>query len=146
MPDYAAVFLPGQTWTSKAAGTVTGGDPLEVAGVGQVQKCAGASSPKYVGIAAEDATAGAFLTVISNKPTFDGIAEGTVTAGDQVVASAVAGKQVKSLPASNIDVGGSFVQATINTAINAGLNAVRAVIGVALTTASDGQTVRWIQK
>jgi hypothetical protein len=147
VPDYTAVFLPGLVITVVAAGPITGGDPLEVAGTGTVQKCAGAGSAKYVGIAALDAIAGNRLTMFANKPVFDGIAEGTVTAGDQVCASAVAGKQVKTVPASAVDIGASpTVQATANTAINAGLAAVRSIIGVAMTTATDGTTVRWMQK
>jgi hypothetical protein len=146
MPDYAPVFLPGLVITGVAASSITGGDPLEVAGSGTVQKCAGASSIKYVGIALEDATAGNRLTYAAASPVFDGPAEGTITAGDQVCASAVAGRQVKTVPVYNTDVGAAFVEATINTSINAGVAAARSTIGTALTTATDGTTVRWMQR
>ena len=64
MPDYSAVFLPGLTMTSTAAGTITGGDTLEVAGSGTVQKTTYSDVPntvgsvKCVGVAAHDAVTG----------------------------------------------------------------------------------------
>jgi hypothetical protein len=134
MPDYTAVFLPGLTMTSQAAGTITGGDPVEVAGSGTVQKVAGVNSQKCVGVAAQDAVSGAKVTIIVDRVVHEGLADGVVTAGDQVVASAVAGRQVKSLPA----LGGPPGQADVNAA--------RAIVGLALTTAGDGATVRWMQK
>jgi hypothetical protein len=146
MTDYAPVFLPGTVITVVAAGTITGGDPLEVAASGTVQKCAAAGSAKYVGIALEDAVAGNRLTMAANKPVFDGIAEGTVTAGDQVCASAVAGKQVKSVPVSAVNLGATYDQTGSDAALNAGLAAIRSVIGVAMSTASDNTTVRWMQR
>ena len=134
MPDYSAVFLPGLVMTSQAAGTITGGDPVEVAGTGTVQKVAGVNSQKVVGVAAMDATAGGRVTVIVDRVVHDGLADGAITAGDQLVASSVAGRQVKTLP----PLGGAPGQADVNAA--------RAIIGIALTTASDGGTVRWMQK
>jgi hypothetical protein len=146
MPDYSPALLPGLTITANAAGTITGGDPLEVAGPGTVQRCAAAGSARYVGIALEDAAAGNRLTMAASKPVFDGIAEGTVTAGDQVCASAVAGKQVRTVPASAVDLGAAYSEVPANLALNTGLAAIRSIIGVALTTATDGTTVRWMQK
>jgi len=146
VPDYSAVNIPGNRISLVASGAVVGGDPLEVAGNGTVQKCATVGSPKYVGIAAHDAASGGRVTVTACAPIFDGPADGTVTAGDQVTPSTVAARQVKTLPVSAIDTGSTFIQATVNAAINAGLNAARGFCGVALTTATDGNTVRWIQK
>jgi hypothetical protein len=134
VPDYSAVHLPGLTMTSQAAGTITGGDPLEVAGTGTVQKASGANSQKVIGIAAQDAVAGAKVTVIVDRVVHEGLADGAITAGDQLVASPTAGRQVVTLP----PLGGAPGQADVNAA--------RAIIGIALTTASTGQLVRWMQK
>ncbi len=68
-----------------------------------------------------------------------------MTAGDLVGSTSTAGREVKTILPSNVDVGGAFVQATANTAINGGLQASRAILGVALITAADGQQVRWMQ-
>jgi hypothetical protein len=153
--DFTAVFLPGAQWTSTAAGTIVGGDPLEVAGSGTVQK-ASAASTKFIGVAGSDAASGAKVTIISSKVVFDGVAEGSITAGDQLVTSAVTAKTVKTFAAASvtaIDVGVTPTQTSINTAVNAAITAIntalggpRTVVGIALTTASDGATVRWIQK
>jgi hypothetical protein len=138
VPDYTAVFLPGLTVTFIAASNITGGDPVEVAGSGAVQKCTagpdGLGSLKYVGVAGHDTTAGLLVTVIVDRVVHDGTAEGAVIAGDLVMASAVAGKTVTSAPA------------TASVPGRADVEAGRAVIGLALTTASDGTTVRWMQK
>lgn len=139
MPDYTAVFLPGLTMTSQAGGTITGGDPVEVAGSGTVQKTtagpsAGLGSAKCIGIAAQDATAGAKVTIIVDRVVHEGAADGVVTAGDQVMSSTVAGRQVKTVPAT----GGSPGKSDVDQA--------RVIIGIALTTAGDGAVVRWMQK
>lgn len=145
MADYAPAYLAGNTVPMTASGTITGGDPLEVSGAGTVAKCVTATTPKYVGVAAHDAQAGQRITVIAARVIHDGIAEGTITAGDQLTASTVAGKTVKSLAASAQDVTGTPTQSTINTAINNAVNQARSVIGVALTSAADGASVRWQQ-
>ena len=102
MPDYAPVFLPGLAVTLTAAGTITGGDPLEVAGSGTVQKCTagpgGVGSVKCIGVAAHDAVSGASVTVIADRVVHQGAADGAVTAGDQLMASSAAGRQVKTMP------------------------------------------------
>lgn len=134
MPDYTPVYLPGLTVTFQAAGNLTGGDPVEVAGSGTVQRVASAPSAKYVGIAAADVAAGLEVTVIVDKVIHEGAADGVVTAGDELVASAVAGRQVRSLPPLAAPPG------------LADVNAARSVIGLALITAGDGGTVRWMQK
>ena len=146
MSDYTPVMLPGMTWTSQAATAVTGGDPLEVTGPGVVARCAAAASPAYVGIAAGDAPAGHTVTVISVRPVHEGAADGPVTAGDQLVASAVAGRQVAALDPAAVTLAGTYSAAEVMAAVDAAINAARAVIGVALTTATDGNTVRWQQR
>lgn len=137
MPDYSAVFLPGLTMTSTAASAITGGDPLEVAGSGTVQKTtagpSGLGSAKYVGVAAHDTPAGLKLTVITDRVVHEGAADGPVNAGDQVMASSVTGRQVKTVPATGATPG------------KADVDQARAIIGLALTSAADGTTVRWMQ-
>lgn len=153
MPDYTAVYLPGSLFPSLAASAVTGGDPLEVAAAGQVQKCAANNSTKFVGIAAHDAAAGQRLSIIAAHPVHDGVADGTIAAGDLLGASATAGRTVRTVTAVTVaaqDVGATPTQGSINTAINAVGTALTSSgssrrIGVALTGASDGQTVRWMQ-
>jgi len=132
------------TYTSTASGTITGGDPLEVSGNGTVAKVAGANSAKFVGVAAHDSTNTNPIRVYVINPVFDGVADGAITAGDQLVPSNTASKTVKTLAAANVDVTSSFVQATVNTAINNSVNQARAIVGLALTSASDGGTVRWM--
>jgi hypothetical protein len=134
MADYTtAVGGPVNQITMTTSGAVTGGDPLEVSATNTVAKCAGATSVKYVGIAAHDAASGAKVLVLTPGPVFDGVADGAITAGDQLVPSAVATKQVKSAGA-------------ITTPTAAEVTATRAIIGVALTTAADAATVRWLQR
>jgi hypothetical protein len=137
MPDYSPVFLPGLTMTSVAAGPITGGDPVEVAGSGTVQKCtagpSGLGSARYVGVAVMDTAPGLQVTVVIDRVVHQGTADGAVTAGDQLMASSKAGCQVKTVPATAAVPG----QADVNQA--------RAVIGLAITTAPDGTPVRWMQ-
>ena len=139
MPDYSAVFLPGLTMTSQAAGTITGGDPVEVAGSGMVQKTtvgpsAGLGSAACIGIAAHDAIAGGRVTVICDRVVHEGLADGVINAASQVMSSSVAGRQVKAVPVT----GGSPGKADVDQA--------RVIIGIALTSAGDGSVVRWMQK
>src|SRR4249920_4131675 len=123
VPDYTPILIPGLTGTFIAAAQLTGGDPVEVAGTGTVQH-AGAASMAYIGIAAMDAAAGARVTVIMDRVVHEGPADGAINARDQLVPSAVPGRQVKTAPA-----------AVLGDA--ADVNAARAVCGIALTTATD---------
>lgn len=144
MPDYTPVFLPGLTMTSQAAGNITGGDPVEVAGSSTVQTCSASSSPKYVGVAGADAKAGADVTVIADSVVHEGAADGQIIAGDQLVASAKPGCQVAAAPPAAL----SFTtwDASSAAAVNAAISTARAVMGLALNNAVDGGTVRWMQK
>lgn len=133
MPEYSPVFLPGLAITLTAAATITGGDPVEIAGSNTVQKVTTAGSLKYAGIAGHDAIAGAPVTIILDRVVHEGAADGSINAGDQLTASPKAGCQVAALiPAS--------------AATSADVNHARAVIGVAMITAADGATVRWFQR
>jgi hypothetical protein len=88
-------------------------------GDGQVQRVAGGS--RYAGIAAQNATAGQNVTVYVGNAVFYGTAEGAVTAGDRLAASAVPGRQVRTAPPG------------------------AEIIGKAFGSAADGTQVHWIQ-
>lgn len=130
MADYTPVYTPGQAITLTASATITGGQLVEVTGSGTVGP-AGATSGKSVGVAAQDASNGARVTVYAGFTVHEVIASGTVTAGDQVVPAAAG--QVSSLAAAS-------------GAVAADINNARAVVGVALTTATNGNKVRYISR
>jgi hypothetical protein len=132
--DYTAVFLPGQVFTSQASGTIAGGDLLVVSGSGTVAKAAALAGLNYIGVAGHDAVSGQKIAVIAAKAVHESVADGTVTAGDLLTTTNTASRQVKTLAAA----GAAYVQAEAN--------ASRAVVGIALTTAADNVTVRWMQK
>jgi hypothetical protein len=145
--DYTPVHLPGLTITLTAAGPVAGGDPVEVAGAGTVRKCAPPGPPAaYVGVAAHNADPGAPVTVIAAAPVHEGLADGPVNAGDQLAASTAAGRQVTTAGPAALALPDVWDGAAASAALTAAVGAARAVIGVALTTAADNATVRWIQR
>ncbi|HXJ27420.1 MAG TPA: hypothetical protein VNH17_17025 [Streptosporangiaceae bacterium] len=124
MGNYFPVSSPATNYQFTAASPVTGGDPLEFTGTGtgdgQVQRAAAGS--RYAGIASADTAPGHALAVYVGNDVFYGPAEGTVTAGDQLAASAVPGRQVKTAtPGAQ-------------------------VIGEAFGSAADGAQVHWIQR
>jgi hypothetical protein len=133
MPDYTPVYSPSKTVTLTASGAISGGDVLEVAGSGTVRKCTTATSQAYIGCAGEDTPSGGRVTVFARGYVHESIAEATVTAGDQLVSSNTGNAQVKTLP----PLGGAPGQADVNSA--------RAVMGVALTTATNPAKVRWME-
>jgi hypothetical protein len=144
--DYQPVFLPGLLMTSTAASPVTGGDPVEVAGSGLVQRATGAAgSLRYLGVAAQDAAALAPVTIILGRVVHEGPADGPVTAGDLLTTSPTPGCQVKTCAPPAADLGSPYDRATASAAVNAAVTAALAVIGVALITAPNGSTVRWAQ-
>jgi hypothetical protein len=133
MPDYTAVYGPSKVVTLTASGAISGGDVLEIAGSGTVRKCQTLRSMNYIGCAADDTVTGGRVTVFSRGYIHESIADGAITAGDQLVTSATAGRQVVTLP----PLGGAPGQADVNAA--------RAIIGVALTTVADNTKVRWME-
>lgn len=146
MADFVPVFMPGTAQTLGAGGAISGGDLVTLSAASTVIKAAANASTAYVGVAGHDATTGQKVTVHILKAVFDSIADGTVTAGDQLTTTATANRQVKSLAASAANITGAPPLASdINTALNLAVNNARAVIGMAVTTASDNTTVRWIQ-
>jgi hypothetical protein len=136
--DYLPVFTPGREVSLTTSATVTAGTLLEVSGSGTVGP-AGAASVKVIGVAAADMATGGRVTVYGFGPVHESIADSTVTAGSLVVASATTGRQVKTLPAP------AFATVYLSTDADTQLSAHDAVLGVALTTATDGNLVRWMQ-
>lgn len=151
MADYTPIAMPGTSYTFQATGTIAGGDLVGMSGPLTVTRVSSAASLAYVGVAAHDAAISSKVTVYMAKAVHESVAEGAVTAGDNLVSSSVAGRQVKSLPANatNVDVTGTPTEATIeayNAAINTAVNNARAVLGTAVTTAADNTLVRWVQR
>jgi hypothetical protein len=140
MADYTAIFSPGSRITMTASGAIVGGDLLVIAGSGLVAKAAALASTLYIGIAGHDAASGTKLAVIICKVIHESIADGTVTAGDLLTTTATANRQVKTLLAAAV-AGAPPLAADINTVVNAS----RAIVGIAITTASDNTLVRWAQ-
>jgi len=133
MPDYTPVYAPSKVTTMTAAGNIAGGDILEVAASGTVRKCTTALSFAYIGVAGDDTPSGGRVTVFTRGFVHESVADGAVNAGDQLNTSATLGRQVITAAATGASPG------------KADVDRVRAVIGVALTTAADNAKVRWME-
>lgn len=124
MADYTPVYSGGVlpvTLTTSAA--VTGGQVLAATATGTVGP-AGAASAVCVGVAGNDAASGAKVTVWPlNNVIHELVATGTITALDGVSSAAAGGVQ------------------TIVVATGA---AAGSLIGIALTTATNPNKVRFI--
>jgi hypothetical protein len=144
--DYTPPYVSGDVATSTASTAITGGALLVVSGSGTVAPFTPGAAPalNIIGVAAADALSGARVSYYGVGPQHESIADGTVTAGDQLVSATNAGRQVRTLVPSAGDLGASFVQAAANLAFNLGVNNARSVLGIALTTAPDNTKVRWI--
>jgi hypothetical protein len=142
--DYTPVFLPGDIIPLTASAAVTGRQLMEVSGNGTVAPTSTLQSTKIIGVAANDAPVNGRVTVYGRGVVHQNLADGTITAGDLIGSTSTVGREVKTIPPAAIDVGAAFNQAADNTAINAGLNTGRAILGVAMTTVADGQQVRWM--
>jgi hypothetical protein len=124
MAEYLPLYEEGQAVTSQASATITAGQMVAVSGNGTVGP-AGANSTAWVGVAAFDAVSGDKVTYYSGgvqRP----ITSGTVTAGDLVVCAAS---------------GAVSTLAAVTTPTAADVTNTRAIIGVALTTATTGLAV-----
>lgn len=124
MADYTPIYDGGaDPFTQTTSGAVTGGQVLVASGAGTVAAAGGASAVA-VGIAAHDAASGAKVTVwpLTNV-VHEIVTTGTVTALDGVT-SATAG--------------------TVATGVVATVAAAGTLIGIALTTATTGNKVRFI--
>lgn len=151
MADYTPVALPGQTFTFNAGGSIAGGDLVDISGSNTVVKSATLASRAFIGVANHDVGSGGKVTVTLAHPIHESIADGTVTAGDQLTTTNTALRQVKSLGAAalNVDVTASPTEASIeafNAAINTAVNQARSIVGIAISSGADNTLVRWAQR
>jgi len=133
VPDYTPVSVEGEVITLTLSASCKGGDVLVVTGSGTVAPFTPGATPavNVVGLAQSDQNSGARISVWCFGPIHESIADGTVTAGDQVVTATNANRQVRTL-------------AAVTTPTAADVVGTRAILGVALTTASDNTKVRWM--
>lgn len=126
MADYTPVYTGGvDPMTKTTSAAVTGGQLLEVTGASTVAAAAAASA-KVVGVAAHDAASGARVTVwpLTNcEHEITVVAAATVTAGDGVISGAAG---------------------TANTGVIATQAAAGALLGIATTTATAPNKVRFV--
>ena len=125
MAEYLPVKTPGEALPLTASATITGGQLVAVSGVSTVAP-AGANASGWIGVAAFDAATGDLVTVL-NGGVQELVTTGTVTAGDLVVAGAA---------------GTVSTLAVVTTPTAADVTNTRAVVGVALTTATTGLKVQ----
>jgi len=114
MPDSLPLFKPGQAITRQASAAITGGQLCIVTGSGTVGPSA-AASVAWLGVAAFDAGTGENVT-LHKGGVHRLVASGAITAGDAVIAAAAG-------------------------AVATGAGTVGQQVGVALTTATNGQLV-----
>lgn len=115
MSEYVPLFKPGQDVTRVASAAVTGGQLVAVSGDGSVAPTAGATAA-FFGIAGFDAAVGDNVAIHKGgvqRP----LASGAIAAGDIVVAAAAGRVATNAAPAAGQQV------------------------GIALTTAADGEPV-----
>lgn len=125
MADYLPLYKPGQSITRQTSAAVTGGQLVGVSGDDTVAPTT-ADQASWIGVAGFDAAAGEQVTVHCGGVQRI-LADGAVTAGDVLVASATAGR-VATL-------------AAVTTPTAADVTTTRAIVGIALTTAADGEPV-----
>ncbi|WP_200213364.1 capsid cement protein [Micromonospora coerulea] len=101
-----------------ASATITADQVLAVTGSGTVGP-AGAASAAVVGIAISGAASGAPVTMFAPGGVWSSTASGGITAGTKLVSGAA------------------------GTVATIGANTFEKIIGTALDTVSNGQTVRW---
>lgn len=148
MSDYTPVYVPGKVITLTASAAVSGGDLLVVSGSGTVAKLAfGASQQVIVGVAADDTPVNGRVTVYARGIVHESVAMGTVTAGDLLttpITGDTAGSQVKTAPP---DANSAGQEPTVYDAAHtaAAVNLARSVFGIALTTATNPNKVRWME-
>ncbi|NHN55780.1 DUF2190 family protein [Calidifontibacter sp. DB0510] len=114
MGEYVPKFTPGATRPRTASAAITGGQVVEITGPDQVGP-ASAGSTKWCGVAGFDVKAGERVTVYAGGVQFP-IASGAVAAGD-AVACAANGRVSKTTSSDGT------------------------VVGVAESSATDGQPV-----
>jgi hypothetical protein len=122
--EYLPLHDDGESITRQASATITGGQVVMVSGSGTVATAtAGVST--WLGVAAFDAANGDNVTIFC-----DGVqrltASGTVTAGDLVVTAAS---------------GQVATAAAVTTPTAGDVTTTRGLVGLALTTATNGNLV-----
>jgi hypothetical protein len=122
--DYQPVYTPGHALTLTLSAACLAGELLEVSGSDTVAPVLGDASLKVIGIAAFSTPLGERVTVHARGPIHELPAQGTITAGDLVVASAAVGRAVRT------KVSGDDPSS---------------VLGVALISVTDGALARWMQ-
>jgi hypothetical protein len=142
--DYNPVYLPGDAITLTASGLIGAGDLLVVSGSGTVAAASADASRAVIGVAGGAALAAERVLVYGRGPVHESVADGTVTAGDQVRSTGTAGRTVAPLPPAATLLPGTYSAADAQAAVDAAVNAARAAIGIAITTAADGVKVRWM--
>ncbi|MEU8040875.1 hypothetical protein [Streptosporangium sp. NPDC049078] len=128
MSDYLPIFLPGSVATLTTSGAVTGGQLLAVSGSGTVAPAA-AGAANYIGVAAGDAPSGGRVAFYPRGVIHETVADGDITAGGQLQTGATG--KIKALAAASGNAAGD-------------INAARSAVGVALTTGTDTNSVRWM--
>lgn len=143
--DYSPLFQPGDVIPLTAGGTIAAGDLVGVSASGQVSKVSALQARTWIGVAANAAAATERVTVFARGPVHESVADGTVTAGDEIGTTNTANRQVKTIPATATTFAGTYSAADAKAVVDAAINSARAVVGIALTTAADNATVRWMQ-
>lgn len=124
MAEYLPLHDDGDAITRQASATITGGQLVQVSGSGTVAP-AGAIAATWLGVAAFDAANGDNVTVYCSGVQRL-VASGSVTAGDLLVSAATG--QVASA-------------AAVTTPTPGDVTTTRALVGLALTTATNGNVV-----
>jgi hypothetical protein len=125
MAEYLPVKNPGEALVSTASAPITGGQLVAVSGI-STSAPAGANAANTLGVAAFDAATGEQFTIFAGGVQ-ELVTTGTVTAGDIVVAAAA---------------GTVSTLAAVTTPTAADVTNTRAILGVALTTATTGLKVQ----
>ncbi|WP_063017184.1 MULTISPECIES: capsid cement protein [Nocardia] len=114
MPEYAAIFKPGEAFSRVTSAAVTGGQLLIVSGNDTVAPSSAATSA-WLGVAAQDGGSGDLVTVLTGG-VHELAASGAIAAGARVVPAAAGA-------VADIGAGTDYSQ----------------VVGVALAAASGGK-------
>lgn len=117
MAEYTPNFMPGQSVTYTAGGTITAGKVVHISATGRTITLATAGSDHTVGVACHDAATGALVTV-SRGGEQKVTASGAITAGTPVKSGA-AGTVAAWI--SGTDNASLIVGKAINTAADAAL-------------------------
>lgn len=121
MSDYSPLYQPGHAIPSQSSAAITGGKLVAVSGPGTVAT-AGANATGWVGVAAFDVAASGEQVNVLSGGVQRLLASGAVTAGDTVVCAAA---------------GAVSTLAAVTTPTAADVTNTRAIVGTALTTATD---------